>query len=134
MKFLKSFLFLYGMVKSFTSSTGITIKIGERDVENDQLIKNAQQNYIWCHLDNMSSPHAIIECPDPDPATLNDALQLVKYYSKGKNAKNLNVIYTEIKNVAMDFHKAGLVHLRKEPCKKGIRTDYSCLRKYGLTF
>lgn len=120
------------MVRSFISQSGISIRIGESDRENDALIKSAHQNYVWCHLQNAPSPHAIIESPEPDPQTLNLAMQLVKYFSKQRKSVSSNMIYTEVKNVYQDSNKAGLVHLKKKPCTKTIKTNNSSLREFGL--
>lgn len=120
-------------MRIFESQSGIVIKIGQNDRENDELIKNADQDYLWCHLDNGPSPHAIIESTEPDNISINDALQLVKYYSKAKSTNSVNVIYTKIRNVQRVDPKKhpGLVTLTKAPKKKSIKTNFGSLRKLG---
>lgn len=120
-------------MRIFESQSGIVIKVGQNDKENDELIKSADQDYVWCHLDNQPSAHAVIESTDPDIASINDAFQLIKYYSKAKTANNVNGIYTKIRNVQRVDPKnhPGLVTLSKAPKKKTIKTNFGALRKMG---
>lgn len=48
-------------MRIFESQSGIIINVGQNEKDNDELIQNADQNYLWCHLDN-------------------DAIQLIEYY------------------------------------------------------
>ncbi|KAK8894949.1 hypothetical protein M9Y10_023391 [Tritrichomonas musculus] len=120
-------------MRIFESQSGVVIKIGQNDKENDELIKTANQDYTWCHLDNQPSPHAVIESTSPDKESINDALQLVKFYSKAKSANSVNLIYAKIRDVKrVDPRKhPGLVTLSKAPVKKSIKTNFGALRKMG---
>lgn len=120
-------------MRIYQSQSGVTIKIGQNDKENDELIKTSNQDYIWVHLDNQPSPHAVIESTSPDNESINDALQLIKFYSKAKSANSVNTISSKIRNVRRVDPKKhpGLVTLSKPPSKKSIKTNYGTLRKFG---
>ena len=122
------------MVREYISSTGVVIKIGQTDKENDVLVKTSHQDYLWCHLDGLPSAHAIIESPEPDARTVNETLQLVKYFSKYKDSANVAVITNKVRNVGrVDPAKPGLVQMRRKPTRRSIRTDGSILLRFGLT-
>lgn len=121
-------------MRLFTSQSGITIKVGENANENDVLIKTSHQDSIWCHLDNFPSPHVVINDSNPDAETIRDAYQLVKYYSKYKDHPQLKIISTAIRNVKrIDPQKPGLVQLKISPTRKTIRTDFSTLKRLGIS-
>lgn len=120
-------------MREFVSSTGIVIKVGQNDKENDLLIKTSHQDHIWCHLENLPSPHAVIESPEPDPETVNEALQLVKYYSKAKETNNIRTIQSPVRELRrVSIKKPGLVELKKAPKKKNIKTDIASLNRLGV--
>lgn len=122
------------MVREYKSSTGITIKVGQTDKENDVLIKTSHQDHLWCHLDNMPSPHAIIESSEPDAQTIHEASQLIKYFSKAKTNPQVGVITNKVRNVGrVDPQKPGLVQMRRKPTRRSIRTDGSILLHFGLS-
>ena len=118
-------------MRYFQSTTGVAIRVGENAIENDQLVKTAHQDHVWCHLENGSSPHAVIEATSPDAQTLDQALQLVKHFSKGKGIQ-ARMIISKIRDLERDRQKPGLVRLKKAPKKRSIRTDVGVLRSLGI--
>ena len=120
-------------MRIFETNHGVVIKVGENEHENDQLVKNSDQNYLWCHIDNQPSPHAVIESNNPDSDTINIALQLVKFFSKAKKANQTNMIMTKIKFVTpVSVKNPGLVRLTKAPRKRTIKTNFGMLRNLGV--
>jgi predicted ribosome quality control (RQC) complex YloA/Tae2 family protein len=121
------------MVREYISSTGVLIKVGENAKENDILVKSSHQDFVWCHLENQPSPHAVIEDASPDTQTIDEALQLVKYYSKARNCPQSRMITCKIRELArVDRARPGLVQLKRAPTKKSIRTDPPALRRLGI--
>ena len=93
------------------------IEIGRSEVENDELIKKAQQNSIWFHVKDMPSPHGILSFPIGtvlNKSVIVHIAGLVKGFSKAKSYSKVSVQYTEIKNVKRTS-KPGLVILKKTP-------------------
>lgn len=88
----------------------ITIKIGQNAVMNSELVKEAKQNYYWIHLDNLTSPHIIIEHDNPPKSLIKECCRLCKNYSK-HNMK-CNAIYTQVKYLTLTS-KAGEVIVNK---------------------
>ncbi len=78
------------------------IIIGQNQIENDNIIKNANQNDIWFHLDNLSGPHIILKSNGDiiSKRYLNYIGTLFINY-KNKLPNHYTVIYTDIKNVKL---------------------------------
>ena len=81
-----------------SQQNSITIQVGENAKENWKLLEKANQNYIWLHLKNLSSPYVIINHSDPSKNIINYAASLCKSHSKYHNIRKVSVIYTCIKN------------------------------------
>jgi predicted ribosome quality control (RQC) complex YloA/Tae2 family protein len=120
-------------MREYLSSTGVVIKVGQNAQENDSLVKTSHQDYVWCHLENQPSPHAVIEDPNPDTSSINEALQLVKYFSRARSTQQARIIVCKIRDlIRVDQSHPGLVQLKKNPTKKSARTDISILRRFGI--
>jgi len=78
------------------------IIIGQNQLENDNIIKNANQNDIWFHLDKTSGPHIILKSNGDiiSKRYLNYIGTLFTTY-KNKLPNHYTVIYTDIKNVKL---------------------------------
>ena len=86
------------------------IIIGQNQLENDNIIKNASQNDIWFHLSNLSGPHIILKSNgDIIPKRhLNYIGTLFTNY-KNKLPNHYTVIYTDIKNVKLTSQPGQLI-------------------------
>lgn len=78
-------------MRTFTSSDGQAIRVGENAAENQQLCKEAKQNDLWFHLEGQSSPHAILAMgggkarKSGDVRTsVHECQQLVKHFSSAR--------------------------------------------------
>lgn len=81
-----------------------TIRIGENAKDNWDIIDMSKQNDIWFHVSNHPSCHVILDTTpnkgkQPHKSVLNYCAALCKEGSKVKDAKNIKIIYTEIKNI-----------------------------------
>jgi predicted ribosome quality control (RQC) complex YloA/Tae2 family protein len=97
------------MVKKYIWEN-IIIKIGQSASENWSLISDAKQNYIWLHLDNVSSPHVIIEHSDPPKKCINYAARLCVEHSKYNKG---TVIVAMVKNITKG-EEIGSVYVKKK--------------------
>lgn len=83
----------------------ILFHIGKNKGENFEVIDNGKSNDIWFHAKNISSCHVVCEVPeDIDKKKLRyivkvGALLCKNNTNKLKSQKNVEVIYTEIKNI-----------------------------------
>jgi predicted ribosome quality control (RQC) complex YloA/Tae2 family protein len=77
------------------------IKVGESAQENWDLIDMSEQHDIWFHVESIPSCHVVLTVLNKKPhkSVINYCAMLCKEGSKQKNAKNVKIIYTEIKNV-----------------------------------
>lgn len=78
------------------------ILIGKNAKGNETIIKMSHQDSIWFHFDNISSSHIILQNHgDIIPKRyLNQVAKMLFEYKKN-TPKNLNVIYTTVKNVKL---------------------------------
>jgi predicted ribosome quality control (RQC) complex YloA/Tae2 family protein len=86
----------------FMSTTGASIFVGKNNLQNDQLtLKDADRHDIWLHTKIIPGSHVIIKTMGKpiDDATLKEAATLAASFSKAKNGSNVEVDYTEVKNV-----------------------------------
>jgi predicted ribosome quality control (RQC) complex YloA/Tae2 family protein len=121
------------------NSTIFTIKIGRNAIENWKLIDDASPDDVWFHLDSVlhdcksynkhfihinmnktvASPHVIISRPDPSiiiPKTLIYKCGILcKKYSSYRKETNINVIYTQIKNITKgkEIGSVNTLHTKK---------------------
>ena len=78
--------------------------IGKNAQENWNLIDSSNENDLWFHLEDTSSPHVILQTNDTNKNKISKNVIKAcaiycKQYSKLKSIKNVVIIYTEIKNV-----------------------------------
>ena len=94
------------------------IEIGRNAQENDNLVRQAEPNSLWFHLDGQPSPHGILTNLNEPGYYTNQAIyrcaELVKVYSKAKALHRVKVDILEIKYVKRTS-TLGLVNLMKSP-------------------
>lgn len=78
------------------------ILIGRNAKGNDEIIKLSNQNDIWFHVDNISSPHIILQNNGEiiSKRYLNLIASWFKEY-KTNLPNKYTIIYTEVKNVKL---------------------------------
>jgi predicted ribosome quality control (RQC) complex YloA/Tae2 family protein len=90
-------------IKSLDQS--ITYHIGKNAQENYDIIDSAKADDIWFHVNNRPSNHVIAEMPeDIDRSQIRYIVKqgavLCKQYSKYSSEKNVDIIWTRVKNVS----------------------------------
>ncbi len=86
----------------FTSSSGLTIRVGRNNVQNDALtLKNSSKTDLWLHANEIPGSHVIISCEgkEPDEKSILEAASLAAYYSQGRDSGKVPVSYTLVKYV-----------------------------------
>lgn len=106
-------------IRRFKSSDGFEILCGKSGPGNDLLVSEyASNGDIWFHARNMPGSHALIKAGgragDITKKTIEEAASIAAFYSKGKNASKVDVIYTEARNVKKPRGaKPGMVTVRE---------------------
>ena len=98
----------------------IDFKIGQNSQDNFDIIDISNPNDIWFHLYGESSCHVIASI-NPDikldkkqkRQIITQGALLCKQNSRHKSAKNVNIIYTEIKNIEKT-EIVGTVHVNEQ--------------------
>lgn len=86
----------------FKSSDGLDIYVGKNNKQNDILtLKTASSNDIWLHTKDVPGSHVIIRKLQQDipDSTLLEAAYLAAYHSKARQSSNVQVDYTQVRNV-----------------------------------
>ncbi len=102
-----------GEFLTFSSPSGYKVSVGKNNRQNDILtLKTAAKNDLWFHVKNVAGSHVILfnggkEVTDED---IIFAAKLAAEHSKSKDASNVAVDYTPVKNVKKPTGaKAGMV-------------------------
>ncbi len=86
----------------FTTSSGLRIRVGRNNSQNDQLtLKGSFKSDIWFHVQKIHGSHVILSCEgqEPDHDSILEAASLAAYYSQAREGQNIPVDYTTVKNV-----------------------------------
>jgi predicted ribosome quality control (RQC) complex YloA/Tae2 family protein len=79
-----------------------SIFIGRNAKGNEQIIKISHPESLWFHLNNISSSHIILESNGDDiPKRYINEVASKLFQHKTNLPKNVNVIYTKVKNVKL---------------------------------
>jgi len=91
------------VAREFTSSDGLTILVGKGDAENEEVtFKLGRSNDLWLHARGRGGAHVIVKLGrdgNVPPNTLAEAAALAAYFSKARQEKAVEVIYTRRKYV-----------------------------------
>jgi len=110
--------------KTFTSSDGFEILVGNQARDNDYLtFKVASSQDFWFHVAATPGAHVIVRNPDKlkrlPKQTLGEAASLAAYYSKNRKGGQVVVSYTQRQNVRKERGTpAGQVTLKKHKIAK----------------
>ena len=82
----------------------VVFTIGKNANGNDEAISDAGPEDIWFHLEGQSSCHVIATVPEDlgrkeRGYILRKGAELCKQNSREKSGKNVEIVYTKIKNV-----------------------------------
>lgn len=76
------------------------VLIGKNAQGNEQIIKSSHPESLWFHFDNISSPHIILQSNgDIIPKRYINKVASMLFNYKKAVPQNINVIYTQVKNV-----------------------------------
>lgn len=107
-------LFLQGLNKE------ITFYIGQNKNENFDVIDKGKPNDLWFHANNLSSCHIVAIIPkdisnrDKKYIIKAGALLCKKYTNKLKYVKDVEIIFTQIKNVEKTNHPGCVIIKEKK--------------------
>lgn len=89
--------------RCFVSSDGYTCYCGKSNRGNDFLLRHlATPEDIWLHAHQQAGAHVLIKTRPPDEVpyrTLREAAAVAAFYSKGKHAAAVEVVYTRVRDV-----------------------------------
>ncbi|MCL2353371.1 MAG: NFACT family protein [Defluviitaleaceae bacterium] len=85
----------------FITDDGFDVFVGKNNMQNDTLTKNADKDDIWLHAKNMPGSHVILKTKGREvpTQTLEEAVNLAAFYSKGQGGSMVPVDYCLRKNI-----------------------------------
>jgi predicted ribosome quality control (RQC) complex YloA/Tae2 family protein len=91
--------------RRYRTTTGWSVWAGRNNAENDLLSHRlAAQNDYWFHAHGYPGSHVVLRREgrkdEPNAQTLREAAGVAAYWSKGKTAKKVSVVYTLVKYVS----------------------------------
>ena len=85
---------------SFTTTDGLTVRVGRNNKQNDALTGSAARNDIWFHIKGFHGSHVILT-PDgdsePSDRDYTESAMLAAYYSEKRGSDNVGVDYTRVR-------------------------------------
>lgn len=83
---------------------GLNGKLGQKDIENWELLDSAESYHWWFHLDDLPSGHFFLETTDetqsPTKQQIYKSALQCRIHSKHKSSKEpISVVYTQVKNL-----------------------------------
>ena len=106
--------------RRYRTSNGWSVWAGRNNRENDMLThKMAAQNDWWFHAHGYPGSHVVLRregrADEPSARTLEEAASVAAYWSKGRTANKVPVVYTLVKYVTKPRGGApGLAILKRE--------------------
>lgn len=88
----------------------VLIRVGRNNIQNDYLLKHANRNHYWFHIDQYHGSHVIVCSSELTDELIVFAATLAAQYSQAKTASNVSVNYTQVRNVKRTKVK-GLVNI-----------------------
>jgi predicted ribosome quality control (RQC) complex YloA/Tae2 family protein len=89
--------------RKFVLPDGSTVYCGKSNQGNEALLRQvAAPEDLWLHAHQQAGAHVVLKLlspPEVSHATLRQAAALAAFYSKGKEAASVEVMYTPAKNV-----------------------------------
>jgi predicted ribosome quality control (RQC) complex YloA/Tae2 family protein len=91
--------------RRYRTSDGWSVWAGRNNRENDQLTHRlAAQNDLWFHAHGYAGAHVVLRREgrkdEPSARTLEEVAGVAAYWSKGKTARKVPVVYTLVKHVS----------------------------------
>ncbi len=109
-----------GHPRRYLTSSGWAVWAGRNNRENDVLTHHmAAQDDVWFHAQGYSGSHVVLRRAgrkdEPSSRTLHEAAAVAAYWSKGRTARKVAVVYTAVRYVTKPKGSAaGLAVLRRE--------------------
>ncbi len=86
----------------FITANGYEVLIGKNNIQNDNLTMKTAAPYDWFfHVKGAPGSHVIMFCngEEPDAEDFTQAAEAAAYYSSKKEGENVEVDYTQVKNI-----------------------------------
>ena len=86
----------------FTTTNGYEVQIGKNNTQNDMLTMKTANGYDWFfHVKDAPGSHVILfsHGEEPDAVDFTEAAEAAAYYSTKREGENVEVDYTQVKNI-----------------------------------
>lgn len=105
--------------REYNTESGLKLWVGKSAKDNDSLtFQYAKGSDWWLHVRDFPGSHVVLRVKkgqEPDPGSIEDAIQLALAYSKAKDKGEVEVCITQCKYVSkFGKNPAGKVHISKQ--------------------
>lgn len=86
----------------FTTTDGLTVRVGRNNRQNDALTGAAERSELWFHIKGFHGSHVILTpngSEEPSDRDYTEACMLAAYYSEKRGSRNVEVDYTRVHNL-----------------------------------
>lgn len=90
---------------------GITYQIGTHAQDNTDMLKSAQEDWHWFHLEKFPSCHVIVCATELTESMIQHACTLVKANSKYK-FKHIGIVYCKVHNLTHGEEPGSVLYKR----------------------
>lgn len=84
---------------TYTTTDGMTVRVGRNNLQNDALTASAEKRDIWFHIKKFHGSHVILitNGEEPTDRDYTEAAMLAAFHSEKKGSTNVEVDYTRVK-------------------------------------
>lgn len=85
----------------YTTTDGMTVRVGRNNLQNDALTASAEKRDVWFHIKKFHGSHVILvtEGREPTDRDYTEAAMLAAFHSERKGSTNVEVDYTRVKHL-----------------------------------
>ncbi|PKM63388.1 MAG: hypothetical protein CVU97_00165 [Firmicutes bacterium HGW-Firmicutes-21] len=86
---------------SYTTSSGLSVRAGRNNRDNDALTASADKLDIWFHIKGFHGSHVILYTNGEEPSAedYTEAARIAAYHSEKRGSENVGVDYTQVKHL-----------------------------------
>ncbi len=87
---------------NFTTTDGLTLRVGRNNQQNDELTARAERNELWFHIKGFHGSHVILTPngnEEPSDRDYTEAAMVAAYFSEKRGSSNVEVDYTRVRNL-----------------------------------
>ena len=95
----------------------MAIVVGKNAQDNWDIVRNANQNDLWFHVDKTSSASVVLDSKYITASNIRDAANLCKQNSKFRDMNRVKVVYCPVRNIHFGNSVGEFIIKSKRRCR-----------------